>query len=119
VLPQVIRAADDPWEIGINDLEMGRILGEGAYGSVCQVSYLIFNVIDFLVSSIFRCWKIDVRCLQKATYHGNIVAVKRMKAELLKPQDIAAFKKEAKLMKTLSAHPNGKRTTINICFLYR
>eukprot|EP00019_Armaparvus_languidus_P012329 CAMPEP_0168584642 /NCGR_PEP_ID=MMETSP0420-20121227/3251_1 /TAXON_ID=498008 /ORGANISM="Pessonella sp." /LENGTH=316 /DNA_ID=CAMNT_0008619463 /DNA_START=1226 /DNA_END=2176 /DNA_ORIENTATION=- len=77
--PEVLRSENDPWEIDPSLLEMGRVLGEGAYGSVCQ-----------------------------ANYHGQVVAVKRMKAELLKPQDIEAFKKEAKLMKSLteSPHPN-------------
>jgi serine/threonine protein kinase len=56
---------------------MGKVLGEGAYGTVSE-----------------------------AMFRGKKVAVKQLHQNLLKPKDIKDFKKEAKLMKSLTPHAN-------------
>jgi tRNA A-37 threonylcarbamoyl transferase component Bud32 len=76
-VPEALRKENDPWEIDFSELVMGKVLGEGAYGTVSE-----------------------------ATLHGRKVAVKQLHQSLLKPNDIKSFKKEAKLMKSLSAHAN-------------
>jgi tRNA A-37 threonylcarbamoyl transferase component Bud32 len=76
-VPEALRKENDPWEIDFNELVMGKVLGEGAYGTVSE-----------------------------ATFRGRKVAVKQLHQSLLKPNDIKSFKKEAKLMKSLAPHAN-------------
>jgi tRNA A-37 threonylcarbamoyl transferase component Bud32 len=77
VVPEALRTEEDPWEINFNELQMGKVLGEGAYGTVSE-----------------------------AMFRGKKVAVKQLHQNLLKPKDIKDFKKEAKLMKSLTPHAN-------------
>ncbi len=76
-VPEALRKEEDPWEIDFSELQMGKVLGEGAYGTVSE-----------------------------AMYRGRKVAVKQLHQSMLKPKDIKDFKKEAKLMKSLKPHAN-------------
>jgi hypothetical protein len=52
---------------------MGKVLGEGAYGTVNMASYQV-------------CAHAHTHVVAHACAQGKQVAIKRMKAELLKPQ---------------------------------
>jgi hypothetical protein len=99
--------------------QLGKTLGEGAYGTVNMATYqgsvCVCVCVCLYFATALAIGLLHVRSISDRL--GKTVAIKRMHASLLKPQDIKAFKKEAKLVRHF-VHRPSVRTSPSSLFDY-